>query len=995
MAHKISCTKLLPLLVLSGLLFPGTVKSALSSGAIASGCFESEREALAKLKGGFTDPSGRLASWVGKDCCQWRGIACSNLTGRVIEINLHNPYVDDNLSSDLKPGQALGGEISPSLLDVKELKYLDLSMNNFGGTKLPGFIGSLKQLRYLNLSGASFGGTIPPSLRNLSQLQHLDLSNSFAESSRNDLLWLPGLSSLRYLNLGAIDLSKAADHWLQAINSLPSLTELRLPNCFLSKLPLSLPFINVTSLEILDLSNDDFNSTLPWWLFNLTRLVHLDLNSNSLGGELPDEFANLASLQELDMSQNSYLKGRLPKSLGSLCDLSVLKLSVNNITGDITDFINGLARCNDSKLENLDLGNNQLSGNLPDSLGNLKKLRYLQFSSNSFQGSIPRTIGNSSSLKEFYIADNGMSGIPESFGQLSTLVAVDLSENLWEGVVTERHLANLSSLTDLNLNKLSPNISLAFNIAPGWIPPFKLRYLNIRSCQLGPEFPTWLRNQNDLKTVVLKNARISGTIPEWFLQLNLQLDELGVAYNQLTGKPPTSLTFVDDQSNVALSSNSYEGPLPMWSSNVTTLYLRDNHFSGPIPPDIGELMPHLTDLDISRNALNGTIPLSIGKMTNLTTLVISNNHLSGEIPRFWSNLPFLYILDMSNNSLSGPIPREVGFLSSLEFLILSNNNLSGKLPSSLRNCSSLDSLDLGENKFSGNIPAWIAESIPSLLILRLRSNLFTGKIPPQICRLSNLHILDLSHNSLSGSIPPCIGNLTGLKVELTDADTERYEGRLTVVAKGRFVVYDEKILYLVNSLDLSDNRLSGEIPEAITNLVRLWTLNLSTNHFTGRIPIDIGKLEGLETLDLSSNNLSGPLPPSITALTKLNHLKLSYNNLWGRIPTANQFQTLNDPSIYEGNVGLCGIPLPELCPGDEKQPQSPDYGGGNTKSEDRGDDLERLWLFLSIGLGFSVGFWGVCGTLILKKSWRDAYYGYVDRMKNKLIVAALIACRTD
>ncbi|KAK2632705.1 hypothetical protein EUGRSUZ_L01193, partial [Eucalyptus grandis] len=932
-------------------------------------CFESEREALTKLRGGFTDPSGRLASWVGKDCCNWRGIVCSNLTGRVVEINLHNLYVDDSLSGDLKPEQALGGEISPSLLDVKELKYLDLSMNNFGGTKLPGFIGSLKQLTYLNLSGASFGGTIPPSLGNLSRLQYLDLSNCFAES-QNDLLWLRGLSSLKYLNLGAIDLSKSADHCLRAINFLSSLRELHLPNCFLSKLPLSLPFINVTLLEVLDLSNNNIHSTSPGWLFNLTRLVHLDLNSNSLRGELPDEFANLASLQKLDLSQN-YLEGELPKSLGSLCDLSVLKLSFNRITGEITDFINGLARCNDSHLENLELGNNGLSGNLPDSLGNL------------------------SSLKEFYVFENSMSGIPESFGQLSTLVAVDLSDNLWEGVVTERHLANLSSLTEFNLNKLSPNISLAFNIAPGWIPPFKLRYLYIRSCQLGPEFPTWLRNQNDLKTVVLNNARISGTIPEWFLQLNLQLDELDVAYNQLTGKPPTSLTFVDDVSNVDLSSNSYEGPLPMWSSNVTTLYLRDNHFSGPIPPNIGELMPHLTDLDISRNALNGTIPLSIGKMTNLTTLVISNNHLSGEIPRFWSNLPFLYILDMSNNSLSGPIPREVGFLSSLMFFILSNNNLSGKLPSSLRNCSSLDSLDLGENKFSGNIPAWIAESTPSLLILRLRSNSFTGKIPPQICRLSNLHIVDLSHNSLSGSIPPCIGNLTGLKVELTDADTERYEGRLTVVAKGRIVQYDQSILYLVNSLDLSDNRLSGEIPEALTALVRLWTLNLSTNHFTGRIPIDIGKLEGLETLDLSSNNLSGPLPPSITALTKLNHLKLSYNNLWGRIPTANQFQTLNDPSIYEGNVGLCGIPLPELCPGDEKQPQSPEDGGGNTKSEDGGDDLERLWLFLSIGLGFSVGFWGVCGTLILKKSWRDAYHGYVDRMKNKLIVATLIACRTD
>ncbi|XP_056176578.1 receptor-like protein EIX2 [Syzygium oleosum] len=416
------------------------------------------------------------------------------------------------------------------------------------------------------------------------------------------------------------------------------------------------------------------------------------------------------------------------------------------------------------------------------------------------------------------------------------------------GMFARRRIRGVtSSLADLDLYNLSPNISLAFNISPGWIPPFKLRYLKTRSCQLGPEFPTWLRNQNDLKTVVLNNAKISGTIPDWFFQLNLQLDELDVGDNRLTGEPPTSLMFVDDQSNVDLSSNLYEGPLPMWSSNVTTLYLNDNRFSGPIPPNIGELMPYLTDLDLSRNDLNGTIPLSIGNMTSLTTLVISNNYLSGEIPRFWSNLSLLFILDMSNNSLSGPIPSE--------------------------------------NKFLGNIPAWIAESIPSLLILRLRSNSFTGEIPPQICQLSNLHLVDLSHNRLSGSIPPCIGNLTGLKVELTDADTERYQGRLTVVAKGRFVQYDQSILYLVNSLDLSDN------------------------------------------------------------------------------------------------------------PGDEKQQQSPDNGGRNGESEDGGDDLEYFWLILSIGLGFFVGFWGVCGTLIIKKSWREAYYGYVDRMKNKL--AALIACRMD
>ena len=75
-----------------------------------------------------------------------------------------------------------------------------------------------------------------------------------------------------------------------------------------------------------------------------------------------------------------------------------------------------------------------------------------------------------------------------------------------------------------------------------------------------------------------------------------------------------------------------DGPLPLWSSNVSTLYLRDNLFSGPIPQNIGEAMPIQTDLDISWNSLNGSTPLSMGNLQALMTLVISNNHLSGEIP---------------------------------------------------------------------------------------------------------------------------------------------------------------------------------------------------------------------------------------------------------------------------------------------------------------------------------------------------------------------------
>ncbi|XP_003633782.1 receptor-like protein EIX2 [Vitis vinifera] len=947
-------------------------------------CLEVEKEGLLKFKQGLTDPSGRLSSWVGEDCCKWRGVSCYNRTGRVIKLKLGNPF-PNSLEGD-RTASELGGEINPSLLSLKYLNYLDLSKNNFEGMEIPKFIGSLRKLRYLNLSGASFGGIIPPNIANLSNLRYLDLNTYSIEPNKNGLEWLSGLSSLKYLNLGGIDLSKAAAYWLQTVNTLPSLLELHMPNCQLSNLSLSLPFLNFTSLSILDLSNNGFDSTIPHWLFNLSSLVYLDLNSNNLQGGLPDAFQNFTSLQLLDLSKNSNIEGELPRTLGNLCYLRTLILSVNKLSGEIAEFLDGLSACSYSTLENLDLGFNKLTGNLPDSLGHLKNLRYLQLWSNSFRGSIPESIGSLSSLQELYLSQNQMGGIiPDSLGQLSSLVVLELNENSWEGVITEAHFANLSSLKQLSITKSSPNVSLVFNISSDWAPPFKLTYINLRSCQLGPKFPTWLRTQNELTTIVLNNAGISGTIPDWLWKLDLQLSELDIAYNQLSGRVPNSLVF-SYLANVDLSSNLFDGPLPLWSSNVSTLYLRGNLFSGPIPQNIGQVMPILTDLDISWNSLNGSIPLSMGDLQALITLVISNNNLSGEIPQFWNKMPSLYIVDMSNNSLSGTIPRSLGSLTALRFLVLSNNNLSGELPSQLQNCSVLESLDLGDNKFSGNIPSWIGESMPSLLILALQSNFFSGNIPSEICALSALHILDLSHNHVSGFIPPCFGNLSGFKSELSDDDLERYEGRLKLVAKGRALEY-YSTLYLVNSLDLSNNSLSGEIPIELTSLLKLGTLNLSSNNLGGNIPEKIGNLQWLETLDLSKNKLSGPIPMSMASITFLVHLNLAHNNLSGKIPTGNQFQTLIDPSIYQGNLALCGFPLTTECHDNNGTIPT---GKGEDNDDEDGDDSELPWFFVSMGLGFIIGFWGVCGTLIIKTSWRYAYFRFVEKMKDRLLLAVAL-----
>ena len=228
---------------------------------------------------------------------------------------------------------------------------------------------------------------------------------------------------------------------------------------------------------------------------------------------------------------------------------------------------------------------------------------------------------------------------------------------------------------------------------------------------------------------------------------------------------------------------------------------------------------------------------------------------------------------------------------------------------------------------------------------------------------------------------------------MVDHNTSRYEPienyteKAHIVTKGREYEYD-RTLQFVTYIDLSRNSLTGGIPIQITSLTRLGTLNLSMNHLTGSIPKNIGKMQWLETLDLSNNRIFGPIPGSMSSLNFLTHLNLSFNKLTGKIPSGSQLQTLNDATIYKGNPLLCGSPLPIKCPGDETS-DGPSITGVDDKLG--GDDYERIWFYASIRLGFVVGFWSVCGTLLLKKSWRHYYFRLCDDIKDR--IALLIALR--
>ncbi|XP_062120030.1 receptor-like protein EIX2 [Humulus lupulus] len=888
-------------------------------------CIESEKQELLSFKQDLVDPMNRLSSWVanGDDCCKWTGIVCDNITAHVTHLRLANPLISyDFLYHEVtsKYNGALSGKVNPSILNLTYLTHLDLSYNDFGGTQIPSFMGSLMSLKYLNLTRTGFEGNIPYQLGNLSSLSHLILYSDYVIGYYRDKLyadnlhWLSYLSSLEYLEM-RVNLSATSDHWLLSINKIPSLMELHLSSCELTNIHQTSD-VNFTSLKVLDISFNNFNSLMPNWIFNLSRLVHLGLGGYDFEGPLPNSPPkSLSTLKYLDVSYGNL--NSLPNWFFGLKNMAKLLLGGNNLDASIACHFHNM-----TILKYFDIYGNNFNSTIPRCLYSLKNLEMMRLSSNHLHGVVSNAIENLTSMFYLDLSYNALEGkIPPSMGSLSNLQIISLNENKFEGDISDA----LESLIGCNPKRIT-SLSLGGNFFSGQpkddtIEMFEnLTYLSLARNMLSGLIPRSLGKLSALMFLDIAGNQFKGTLLESLGSLST-LEALYISNNLLEGVVSeihfanlTNLIYLDASGNsLTLRVSPYWIP-PFQLSDIC---LRSWSL-GPQFPNWLKSQKYLQFLDLSQTGISFAIPNRFWKLsTNFCYLNLSHNQISGGIPDMHFNSKYICMIYLSSNKFEGHLSR---ISSSVTELDLSNNSLSGDTSHHL--CgepndgpNKLTILHLGDNALSGNIPdCW--KYLPSLEVINLSNANLTGQIPKSIGSLHRLKSLHLRNNTLSGDILMFLQNCTMLSV--IDIGLNNIVGSLP-----KWIGISLPNLMF---LGFRSNKMSGMIPSELCHLNKLQILDIAYNNFSGTIPRCFGDFKGMinksslsghlisysfytgvfmenaivvmkgregqyntilslvASIDLSNNNLSGDFPIQLTNLHSLQSLNLSRNSLQGSIP---------------------------------------------------------------------------------------------------------------
>jgi RHS repeat-associated protein len=349
-------------------------------------------------------------------------------------------------------------------------------------------------------------------------------------------------------------------------------------------------------------------------------ITRIELPANNLTGKIPKSLGQLTKMQILRLQSNS-IGGSIPAELMQATALTTLHLGTNMLTGPVPESIGNL-----TNLYWLGLYKNTLTGTLPASLFSMPNLEYLYIYYTGITGQIPQQI-NLPKIRVIYLYQNNLLGpIPSSIGNLQpTLTSLALENNPSMGGSIPPEIGNLTKLTELWLDG---------NGHTGTIPPSlgnltQLKILNIFKNQLEGTIPPAFKNLVNLEWAALSENRLSGSIPAFFGKMT-KMDSLWLNDNQFTGTIPDSLQYATSLALLSLSRNQLSGNLPVWLGSLSlmkTLQAAGNSFTGKIPDQLQNLN-NLKTLDLAYTYLSDTVPQWLVNKANLKTVYVNNGNFT-------------------------------------------------------------------------------------------------------------------------------------------------------------------------------------------------------------------------------------------------------------------------------------------------------------------------------------------------------------------------------
>ncbi|XP_062182937.1 receptor kinase-like protein Xa21 [Phragmites australis] len=555
------------------------------------------------------DPYQALMSWnESSHFCSWEGVLCSlKHPNRINSLNLTS--------------RGLVGQISDSLGNLTFLKVLILPGNSFTGP-IPQSLGHLHRLQILTLSNNTLQGRIP-SLANCSKLMELRLRNNQLAGPIPAYLprWLQTLE-LSYNNLsGTIP------------TSLANITTLNMFACASNNIEGHIPsqFATLSRMQYLYVGGNKLSGRFPQPVLNLSNLVRFSVAANGLSGEVPSNIGtSLPNLQALQLPAN-FFHGHIPSGLTNASRLSYIDISRNKFTGVVPSSIGKLSKLSWLNLElNKLRASNMQDWNFMDSLANCTELQRLAVDGNCLEGHVPNSLGNiSNQLKYLYLGENQLSGdFPSGIANLRNLIIVSLGKNQFTGVVPEW----LGTLKNLQI------VSLHSNFFTGVIPSTfsnmtQLERLRLQSNKFDGYIPPILGNLQMLEELSISNNNLHGSIPKELFKIPTVI-QIDLSFNNIDGPLHPDVSNAEQLTNLYLQYNNLSGDIPITLGDCESLQvieLGHNVFSGSIPTSLGNITS-LQVLNLSHNNLTGSIPVSLGRLQLLEQLDLSFNHLNGEVP---------------------------------------------------------------------------------------------------------------------------------------------------------------------------------------------------------------------------------------------------------------------------------------------------------------------------------------------------------------------------